>query len=983
MNNTTNPHPKPLRAWPSIGKTLVLGLGLGFFLLSHAVEKQSGVNLSTWVEVSAVPCGKDCDWVLNVEGEATKPQTLKLMQEGLVFAEQSLSSGPFRLKSIRPLNNKQAVQIVLESADKTSDQTEMPLRLNEKRILFANISGLMSGNNSVASTVNKTLKRSDIDEDLEFDADFLRGKAFRSLDAVAIKQLGRTRPGTFDTSVYRNNALIAKTPLLFIPDPLQSQGDAKACISPSLFNQMGVKTTALSNKGRDLLAAVEAAKNNPSKASGSDCLPIEEWVSGARSEFDPGELRLDVSIAQAFVTNQQRQSVPKELLTRGENAGFVNYNLNSFNTSSLNSTYVNLRAGVNLGGWQFRQNSFYNQSSQSASQLVVSETVLKRPLLDWKANLAIGDTSTFSPVIGSTPLRGVRLSSEDGLYPDEERSYKPVVRGIARTNARVRILQNNTVFFEQNVPPGPFEFTDFNPLSTVGNLTVQVDEADGSVQTFTVPFSFSAGKLNPGAYRYSISSGLFRNYTGEQNKAVFQSYIRYGLNEHISPTAEVLLGPDYTNLGLQLNYGNELGNMSFNSLFSHLSGATSSSGHAESLNYQAPNWRALSFSAGLNLQSLNYITPNAALGNNANTVISDSFKSSSYLSLGLNMNNWGSLNLNSIRQTNWNQTEVSKQYRLGYNVNIYQVFLFASWDHIPSSNGQASSNSFSISASVPLGVGGNNGRLQASSSQFGNANPAQNLSYSGNSKDNLVGYGLTHSQSGSSSSDSANVSLQHPWGYTSGSFTTGSGIQQTGLSLGGGVVAYSGGVLLSPTLGETFGIVEVANGQGASVAGSQSQVNAQGVAVVPYLSPYYLNDVQISLESASLDVDLDNAVQKIAPVEGSIVRLKFNANSGRAVIATFSLPKGRKLPIGTSVVDDEGHELGLIGQGNRGLLRLQKDVGQLKLVWGDKPDESCLAKYALEKKTDAKENSSGSSLIRLQLACAVAASAVASTEGKP
>ncbi len=972
-----------MRAWLVPAYMLVLLLGIGFSLIAHAVEKQSNVNLSTWVEVSAVACGKNCDWVLNVEGVATNPQTLKLMQEGMVFAEQSLSAGSFKLQSIKPLNSKQAVQIVLESPDKTADQTELPLRANEKRILFARISGGFSDNASVASTVNKVLKRSDIDEDLEFDADFLRGKAFRSLDSLAIKQLGRARPGSFDTSVYRNGLLIAKTPMLFIPDPLQPKGDAKACIPPSLFNQLGVKTSAMSNKGRELMATAEALKVKQSKPTSSDCLPIDEWVSDARSEFDPGELRLDISIAQAFVTNQNRQSVPKELLTRGENAGFVNYNLNSFNNGSLNSTYVNLKAGVNLGGWQFRQSSVYTQSSQTASQLVVSETVVKRPLLDWKANLAIGDTSTFSPVIGSTPLRGVRLSSEDGLYPDEERSYKPVVRGIARTNARVRILQNNTVFFEQNVPPGPFEFSDFNPLSTVGNLTVQVDEADGSVQTFIVPFSFSSGKLNPGAYRYSISSGLFRNYTGEQNKAVFQSYLRYGLNDYISPTAEVLLGPDYSNLGLQLNYGNELGNLSFNSLFSHLSGGTPSRGHAQSLNYQAPSWKSLNFSAGLNQQSLFYVTPTAALGNSVSTVVSDSFKYSNYLGVGLNMGEWGSLNVNSVRQTNWNQAEVSKQYRLGYNVNIYQVFLYANWDHIPSGNGQASSNSFSISASVPLSFGNNNGRLQASSSQFGNSTPSQNLSYSGSSKDNVVGYGLTHSQAGSTSSDSANVSLQHPWGYASGSFTTGSGIQQTGLSLGGGVVGHSGGVILSPTLGETFAIVEVANGQGASVAGSQSQVNAQGFAVVPYLSPYYLNDVQISLESASLDVDLENAVQKIAPVEGSIVRLKFNATSGRAVVATFSLPNGRKLPIGTSVVDDEGNELGLIGQGNRGLLRLQKDVGQLKLVWGDKPEDSCLAKYALEKKTAANDNSTGSSLIRLQLSCTNNGQALASTEGKP
>jgi outer membrane usher protein len=176
-------------------------------------------------------------------------------------------------------------------------------------------------------------------------------------------------------------------------------------------------------------------------------------VASSSEQFDVGELRYDIQIPQAFLSRSSRQSVPKELLTRGDNAAFVNYNFNSFKSASLNAHFLALNTGLNLGGWQFRQGSSVSQNELGQNQYLVGETVLKRPLIDQQANLVIGDTSTDSPVVGGVPLRGVRVSSEELLYPESEREYRPVVRGVARTNARVRVLQNNAVILEQNVPP--------------------------------------------------------------------------------------------------------------------------------------------------------------------------------------------------------------------------------------------------------------------------------------------------------------------------------------------------------------------------------------------------------------------------------------------------------------------------------------------------------------------------------------------------
>ena len=87
------------------------------------------------------------------------------------------------------------------------------------------------------------------------------------------------------------------------------------------------------------------------------------------------------------------------------------------------------------------------------------------------------------------------------------------------------------------------------------------------------------------------------------------------------------------------------------------------------------------------------------------------------------------------------------------------------------------------------------------------------------------------------------------------------GSEQTSLSASGGLVVHSGGIILAPNLGTTFAIVEVPNGQGAGVLGSAARVNSSGYGVVPNLSAYYMNDVQISLEGAPNELEVDNPNQ--------------------------------------------------------------------------------------------------------------------------
>ena len=279
-----------------------------------------------------------------------------------------------------------------------------------------------------------------------------------------------------------------------------------------------------------------------------------------------------------------------------------------------------------------------------------------------------------------------------------------------------------------------------------------------------------------------------------------------------------------------------------------------------------------------------------------------------------------------------------------------------------------------------MSFGPSQGSVNASYNKNGDAEPTQTLSYSGNSQENNSNYNLSQSQTGDFGYSSGSVGVQHRYGSLGASVSTSTGgNQQTGLSASGGLVLHSGGVILAPTLSDTFAIVEVPKGEGAGVLGSKSRINSSGYGVVPYLSPYYLNDVQISLEGASNELDMENASQKVAPVEGSIVRLKFNATSGRPLLMVLQASNGVRVPIGATVTDSLGNDVGTVGQGSRALVRVQKPKDRLKVVWGDKPEETCWLDYALDEKQTA--NTSG--FTNLKLRCEVAGEKEATAQTVP
>ncbi len=80
-----------------------------------------------------------------------------------------------------------------------------------------------------------------------------------------------------------------------------------------------------------------------------------------------------------------------------------------------------------------------------------------------------------------------------------------------------------------------------------------------------------------------------------------------------------------------------------------------------------------------------------------------------------------------------------------------------------------------------------------------------------------------------------------------------------------------------------------------------------------------------------------------------------------------------------TVSDAAGNEVGTVGQGSRALVRVQTNKDRLKVVWGDKPDETCWLDYAL----DEKQTANASGFTHLKLRCEVTGGKEATAQTAP
>ncbi|KVO87715.1 fimbrial protein [Burkholderia ubonensis] len=791
---------------------------------------------------------------------------------------------------------------------------------------------------------------------VEFDPAFLGGGGAASgVDLSRFEGGNNANPGTYNVDIYVGTEWIGRHDVEF-----RAAGglySAQPCFDEKILRRIGLDFKKIT-PGR--IAQISA---------GETCARLEEIVADASTDFDFGEQKLTVSVPQAFLLRNARGYVDPEQWDFGVPVGALGYDLNVYSSKNQGQGldtqgYLGLNASANIGNWRFRHNGSYTWSSYGGHRYQDISTYVQRDLPSLSSQLVIGETFTSGELFDSTQFRGVRLSSDDRMLPTSQRGYAPVVRGVANSNAKVTVRQNGITIYETSVASGPFEIDDLYPTGYGGDLNVAVTEADGSVHTFSLPYAAVPMSLRPGLNRYSFVTGAVRLQESSSNPLFAQATWQRGLTNMFTGYGGLTIAEGYAAALFGGALNTSLGALGADITYARtaIPGGSRSSGSSVRISYSKslPATNTNIALAAYRYSTNGYFALSDAMraretvrnGKPVNAV----WRQRSRASLSLNQRlgeNGGNMNVTASVADYWNRPGSDASYTASYNNSFKNVTYSLSATRQRSLGGKMDTLYY-MSASVPLGktrpttLTGSvsydtRGQTQVQSTLSGTAG-----------RDNTLSYSLSANRSASSNSSSTNgsgtVTYRGPVAEMNASLGANAAYQQGSFGIRGAVVVHPHGVTLSQPLSETFAIVEAKGAEGAQVATAPGvRVDSRGYAVVPYMTPYSLNSVDLDPKGLSLDVELKQTTQQVAPRAGAVPLLRFATETGRSVLMRIRTHDGAPLPFGATVYDENDKVIGSVGQAGKALVRGLNDTGALSLKWGEDSQEACVVNYELPK----------------------------------
>jgi outer membrane usher protein len=807
---------------------------------------------------------------------------------------------------------------------------------------------------------------------LEFDNRMLWGTPSdkESADLSRFSEGNPVPAGNMNVQLYLNNNLRKMLDVYFMPVP--GKKSAVACFTPSDIRSTGLDLEKMPEE------SVRWLQDEQNKTA---CKPIADVVPGASAVFDFSEQRLDLSIPQAYLKEQPADYIDPQQWERGITAGRLNYTLDVFNSKSSGATSTEgfgyFESGFNTLGWRVRNISSVT-SNRHHNSFQAQRTYAQTDVEPIKSTLTLGQNYTDGQLFNSYGLQGAFLATDTRMLPSSLRNYAPVVAGVADSNAKVTIRQNNVVIYERAVPPGPFEIKNLQAVGYGNDLEVTVTEADGSEKKFSVPYSPLVQLLRPGQSKYSASIGEAWSPSFDDYKpTVGQFNYQYGVNNYLTAFAGALVSEDYTALALGSAVSTYIGGLSVDYTHSNTRSDTIGSASGDSLRFVystliAPTKTNVTLSSyrysSQDYWSFNEFLSHENSGYRGSWMASDFYnfygaKQKGRFDISLRQrlpDTFGHLSLRASTRNFWNREGTDTQYQISYSNMFKSLSYDLSASRVKNQNNHQY-DELRLNISVPL-FPSNYGRSYLSSSAWkhsdsGSVGQIQVGGIAG--EDQQITYGVTTMQKLDSQNRQESYGLnggyQGSKAFVSAGTSRGNGYQQSSLGIAGSVLAHADGVTFGQTLGETVALVEAENGGGARITNaSGAQVNSSGYGVVPYLTPYSRNRIELDPEGLSPDLQFKHTSAESIPVDGSIVKIKFETTKENTLFIHGTFEDGSPLPFGAEVVDATSKNLvGYVGQAGGVVARGIGESSQLEVKLQEK---DCLLEFALNSNSKNANN---------------------------
>ncbi|MCG3100566.1 outer membrane usher protein [Enterobacter sp. DRP3] len=777
------------------------------------------------------------------------------------------------------------------------------------------------------------------DENVQFNTDVLDVKDRSRIDLDHFSREGYMMPGEYQLTVQVNKTeLPEQTITFYVPDDDPKGSDA--CITPEMTTKLGLK---------------EGTSRGLRWWHKGQCLDLHS-LDGMVVRADLGSGVLYVSVPQVYLEYTADNWDPPSRWDNGVVGALFDYNINAMNSHQSSggqqeSVSGNGVSGANLGAWRFRADwqAEYNhdsgQAGGSRQSWTWSRYYLYRAVTSLKAKMVVGESYLPSSMFDSFRFTGISLTTDDSQLPPNLRGYAPEITGVAKTNAKVTVSQQDRVLYETTVAAGPFRIQDLND-SVTGKLDVKVLEQDGSVQTWQVDTASIPYLSRPGLVRYKISAGKPSDVNHHiQGPQVSTGEFSWGVDSGWSLYGGGMFAGDYN--ALAVGIGRDLLSLGAVSLDitqarAEIPGFETKQGGSYRLSYSKrfDEYDSQITFAGYRFSERNYMSMSQYLdARYRNNSGAGGGKELYTISLNkqfrdINLSSF----LNYSYQTYWERPasdawsgSLSTYFDVG-DFHDVSLSVSASRSQV---NGKMDDAVY-LSLSLPWGNNGNidysgqfNNGVNHSVGYYGRIDENNNyrISAGTTSDGHTTGNGyFTHE--GDIAQVSANTSFR------------GSDYSAYGVSLQGGATATLHGAALHRTgnLGGTRMMVDTDGVSGVPVGGGSgvTRSNLFGKAVVSDVSSYYRNSINVDMDKLSDDVDATRSVIQDTLTEGAIGYRKFGILSGQKAMAIIKSADGTVPPFGATVSNNDNVQTGITGDDGRVWLSGMKPGESMAVSWGGK-----------------------------------------------
>ncbi|MGE5989386.1 fimbria/pilus outer membrane usher protein [Klebsiella michiganensis] len=763
-------------------------------------------------------------------------------------------------------------------------------------------------------------------------------------------------PGVYRIDIILNNSLQETADVRFVEnkDPATDAIKLTPCLSIAKLTTYGLR-----------LEAFPTLKEDANGCADTSVIP------DFTTDFNFNTQQLLVSIPQAALSTIAQGFVSPDEFDDGINALLTNYQFSSGKDYEAKNEYynLNLQSGLNIGPWRLRNLSTWNKSAGTKRDWDSVYLYAQRSIVPLKSTLVMGESTSLSSIFDSVPFTGIQLATDTDMIPESLRGFAPIVRGIARTNARIVIKQNGYQIYQAFVAPGAFEITDLYSTGGNGDLYVTVEESDGSQQNFVVPYASLPLMLREGQMEYEITSGKYRPYDGNIDEKPFtQATISYGILSNTTIYTGLQAASNYQ--ALAFGAGQNLGDIG--AVSADVTTAWSSKKDEDKTSGQS--WRIrygkniLETGTNITVAGYRYSTSGyntlsdvmntysnryggytpRSLRNRTNITVSQSLGS------GL-----GSLSVSGIFEDYWDSKRQNNSLNIGYNggfrrFNYYAGYSYSrySWGNNGASRYVEDDHVVSFNISIPLSEWLPNAYASYNVTNSSPGSTDQYVSLSGVALEN---HNLDWNvQQGYSNREDASGGLYGNYRGSMGSVNAGYSYakhsQLINYGLSGGVLAHADGITLGQEMSETAVLVKAPGLKNVRLENDATiETDYRGYAIIPYVTPYHRTNV--TLDSTTLDnnMELPNTTQKVVPTRAAIVRANFAGNIGRRAFLILKRASGENVPYGATVTlsTDKNAQASIVSDGGMVYMSGLKDHGEVYAQWGSKAGQQCKAAYRL------------------------------------